>query len=71
MVGHGHRDQHRSFQGPEARVGVSALDEVEALSGLFPICSHCHRIRDDQEYRNRLARPKAADPRRIPRVPRV
>lgn len=31
-----------------------ALEEVKALSGLLPICSHCHRIRDDQGYWNRL-----------------
>lgn len=31
-----------------------ALAEVRALSGLLPICSHCHRIRDDQGYWNRL-----------------
>lgn len=31
-----------------------ALDEVHALSGLLPICSHCHRIRDDSGYWTRL-----------------
>jgi hypothetical protein len=41
------------------------------LITLLPICSHCHRNRDEQEYRNRLTRPKAPDPRRIPRVPPV
>ena len=32
----------------------SALEEVQTLSGFLPICSHCHRIRDDQGYWNRL-----------------
>ncbi|MCK4653239.1 MAG: response regulator [Candidatus Cloacimonetes bacterium] len=27
-----------------------ALDEVKALSGLIPICSHCKKIRDDSGY---------------------
>ncbi|HEX5474711.1 MAG TPA: PAS domain S-box protein [Vicinamibacterales bacterium] len=27
-----------------------ALAEVNALRGLFPICSYCKRIRDDQNY---------------------
>jgi len=32
----------------------AALDEVKTLSGMIPICSHCHKIRDDQEFWDRL-----------------
>jgi len=32
----------------------NALDEVNALSGLLPICSSCKKIRDDQGYWNNL-----------------
>ena len=28
----------------------SALDEIDTLSGLLPICSHCKKIRDDSGY---------------------
>lgn len=31
-----------------------ALDKVKTLSGLLPICSHCHKIRDDAGYWNHL-----------------
>jgi len=27
-----------------------ALDNVKTLQGLLPICSYCHKIRDDQNY---------------------
>ena len=27
-----------------------ALSQVEQLHGLFPICSYCKKIRDDQNY---------------------
>ncbi|MCD6116458.1 response regulator [bacterium] len=27
-----------------------ALDNVETLQGLLPICSYCHKIRDDKNY---------------------
>ncbi len=27
--------------------GLSALDKVRMLEGLLPICSRCHRIRDE------------------------
>lgn len=32
----------------------NALDEVKQLSGLLPICGHCHKIRDDEGYWNKL-----------------
>jgi hypothetical protein len=28
----------------------TALNEIEVLGGLLPICSHCHSIRDDKGY---------------------
>jgi phosphoserine phosphatase RsbU/P len=28
----------------------AALDEIDTLSGLLPICSHCKKIRDDSGY---------------------
>ena len=28
----------------------AALARVKTLRGLLPICSYCHRIRDDQDY---------------------
>ena len=31
-----------------------ALDHVKTLSGLLPICSNCHKIRDDQGYWERV-----------------
>lgn len=31
-----------------------ALDDVKQLSGLVPICAHCHKIRDDEGYWNTL-----------------
>jgi len=31
-----------------------ALSEVKTLSGLFPICSSCKRIRDDKGYWNQI-----------------
>ena len=31
-----------------------ALSEVKQLSGLLPICSYCHKIRDDKGYWNQL-----------------
>jgi hypothetical protein len=31
-----------------------ALVQVQTLKGLVPICSHCHRIRDDKGFWNRL-----------------
>jgi hypothetical protein len=30
------------------------LAQVKTLKGLVPICSHCHRIRDDQGFWNKL-----------------
>ena len=32
----------------------TALSEIKTLSGLLPICSSCHKIRDDQGYWNQL-----------------
>jgi hypothetical protein len=34
----------------------SALSEVKTLSGLLPICAHCHKIRDDHGYWDQLER---------------
>jgi hypothetical protein len=31
-----------------------ALEEVKKLKGLFPICSQCKKIRDDQGYWNQI-----------------
>jgi hypothetical protein len=31
-----------------------SLAQVKTLTGLIPICAHCHRIRDDRGYWNRL-----------------
>ncbi|WDP91481.1 MAG: PAS domain S-box protein [Desulfobacter sp.] len=33
---------------------VKAMEEINALSGLLPICASCKKIRDDQGYWNRL-----------------
>lgn len=33
-----------------------ALSEVKALTGLLPICMHCHRIRNDRGYWDQLER---------------
>lgn len=32
----------------------NALKEVKKLSGLLPICSYCHKIRDDKGYWNQI-----------------
>ncbi|SHI81182.1 two-component system, LuxR family, sensor histidine kinase TtrS [Malonomonas rubra DSM 5091] len=32
----------------------SALQEVDTLRGLLPICSYCHKIRDDEGLWNRI-----------------
>ncbi len=32
-----------------------ALAQVKRLSGMLPICSHCHKIRDDEGYWNQVA----------------
>lgn len=32
----------------------SALNEIEALKGIIPICSYCHKIRDDEGAWNQL-----------------
>ncbi len=32
----------------------NALSEVKKLSGFFPICSHCKKIRDDKGYWNQI-----------------
>jgi len=32
----------------------AALDEIQELSGLLPICSACKKIRDDQGYWNQI-----------------
>lgn len=31
-----------------------AMDEIKSMSGLLPICSNCHQIRDDTGYWNKL-----------------
>lgn len=31
-----------------------AQAEIKELKGILPICSHCHKIRDDQGYWNQL-----------------
>ena len=31
-----------------------ALDHIETLQGIIPICSHCHKIRNDQESWERI-----------------
>jgi len=31
-----------------------ALDEIKTLRGMFPICSHCKKIRDDKGYWNQI-----------------
>jgi PAS domain S-box-containing protein len=31
-----------------------ALDNVKTLSGLLPICVHCHKVRNDQGYWDRI-----------------
>jgi hypothetical protein len=31
-----------------------ALEQVQQLSGLLPICIHCKKIRDDKGYWNKL-----------------
>ncbi len=40
----------------EALIGElrRALDEVQILSGLLPVCSYCRKIRDDHGYWNRM-----------------
>lgn len=32
----------------------AALKEIKTLQGIIPICSHCHKIRDDQQIWNQL-----------------
>lgn len=32
----------------------AALAEIKTLRGIFPICSHCKKIRDDEGYWNRI-----------------
>jgi len=32
----------------------AALDNIKTLQGLFPICSHCKKIRDDKGYWNQI-----------------
>ena len=32
----------------------ASLEMVKTLKGLIPICSYCHKIRDDQGYWNQL-----------------
>ncbi|MCK5680794.1 hypothetical protein KAI46_08300 [bacterium] len=32
----------------------ASLDEIKTLSGLLPMCSNCHKIRDDQGYWTRV-----------------
>lgn len=32
-----------------------ALAEIKTLSGLFPICASCKKIRDDKGYWNRIS----------------
>lgn len=34
----------------------AALEKVKLLAGLLPICSHCHKIRNDQGYWHKLER---------------
>jgi sigma-B regulation protein RsbU (phosphoserine phosphatase) len=31
-----------------------ALDHIQTLQGIIPICSHCHKIRNDQESWERI-----------------
>ncbi len=37
-----------------SRALQSALEQVQTLSGLLPICAECHNIRDDQGYWSRV-----------------
>ena len=32
----------------------NALNEIKQLHGMLPICSHCHKIRDDEGYWHRV-----------------
>jgi len=43
------RQSERSLQGTVADL-QNALQQVRRLSGLLPICMHCHKIRDDSGY---------------------
>ena len=45
-----HRDVVERTKEKDALIAKlkSALDEVETLKGIIPICSYCHKIRDDE-----------------------
>jgi hypothetical protein len=52
--------RHRLIKDAEKKLRLEkkkleqALAEVKTLSGLLPICSYCHKIRDDKGYWNRI-----------------
>jgi hypothetical protein len=50
------QERERAEREKEALIGElrEALSQVQTLKGLVPICSHCHRIRDDKGFWNRL-----------------
>jgi hypothetical protein len=50
------QERERAEQEKERLIGElrEALSQVQTLKGLVPICSHCHRIRDDKGFWSRL-----------------
>ncbi len=43
-----------------------ALEKIRMLSSLVPVCERCHRIRDDEAYRQRLNDYLAGYPQEVP-----
>ncbi len=50
----GYQDHLEGLVAERTKKLQQALEEVNALSGLLPICSFCKRIRDDKGYWNQL-----------------
>jgi len=50
------RERQKAEAEKEELIGKlrTALDEVKTLSGMIPICSNCHKIRDDKGFWDRL-----------------
>lgn len=47
------RDLNRTLQETNRKL-EKALDDIEVLSGLLPICASCKKIRDDKGYWNQI-----------------
>jgi len=47
-------NQERNNLIRETELLKEAMGKIKTLSGLLPICSHCHKIRDDKGYWQRV-----------------